>query len=246
MRLLIVLETPKNNHRFYLWDMKREIIATGDGSHSVFVREMNTSYHSRYGAIQESQHVFMEAGLLPLLHQQPILQIFEMGFGTGLNALLTLVHAESSRQPVYYRAIEKYPLPLSMTSRLNYCQLLGRLDLLAQFNQMHESGWQQDIRISKNFRLWKWKQDFTEYIPDPGFHLIFYDAFDPVAQPELWQKKIFEKLFDLLLPGGRLLTYSSNGRVRRALEAAGLKVQKLPGPPHKREIIRASKKESAI
>jgi tRNA U34 5-methylaminomethyl-2-thiouridine-forming methyltransferase MnmC len=222
--------------------VNRKIIITGDGSHSVTIPERNISYHSKYGAIQESVHIFIEAGLKPALHVYPLLHVFEMGFGTGLNTLLTLIQAEQENQLVAYQAIDNCPLEKSMTSKINFCSRLDRPDLQSVFELLHDCEWEKDIPISNWFRFRKCKQDFIDHLPRQTYHLIFFDPFDPAAQPELWEKKIFEKLFAMLRTAGALLTYSSSGRVRRSLEEAGFAVQKLPGPPHKREIIRAVKK----
>jgi tRNA U34 5-methylaminomethyl-2-thiouridine-forming methyltransferase MnmC len=222
-------------------DMERKMFLTEDGSHSISIPGQEVSYHSKYGAIQESNHVFIQSGLIAQLSVHAELVIFEMGFGTGLNALLTLIESEKEKKKIYYRAIEAFPLESSFVGRINYCSWLKRPDLQSVFYQFHDCEWEKDIAITPHFTLYKIKTDFIEYTPDESVNIIYYDAFAPVAQPELWTAAVFMKLFSMLLPGGILLTYCSKGAVQRAMKAAGFTVEKLPGPPHKREIIRARK-----
>jgi tRNA U34 5-methylaminomethyl-2-thiouridine-forming methyltransferase MnmC len=220
--------------------MRREIIVTKDGSHSIAVPDLNVSYHSIHGALQESRHVFIEAGLNYLLNNsncQPV-WIFEMGLGSGLNAFLTAIEAEKQKTKIHYTGVEQFPLSSEEASSLNYAKFLQHKDL---FQKMHQSEWNKDVMLSANFILRKENVDLINYSGDNHFDLIYYDAFAPNAQPELWTKEIFQKLFDLLNPNGVLATYCSKGDVRRAMIAAGFSVKKLPGPPGKREMLRAIK-----
>lgn len=204
--------------------MKRELQLTADGSHTIAIPDMNVTYHSTHGAIRESMHVFIQAGLQAL--QLPAVRIFEMGFGTGLNALLTMQHADI---PVYYYAVEQYPLTAEEVEGLSYG------------NELHAYPWNEDVKINERFTLYKAHTSLLSVQPEQEFDLIYYDAFAPGAQPELWTTEVFEKLYGLLAKGGILVTYCSKGDVRRAMQAAGFKVEKLAGPPGKREMLRAKK-----
>jgi tRNA U34 5-methylaminomethyl-2-thiouridine-forming methyltransferase MnmC len=222
--------------------MKREIIITQDGSHSIVIDQTNITYHSRYGAIQESKHVYIESGLKKLLNQKPCINIFEMGFGTGLNALLALISAEENNQKIHYQTIDEHFLENQLLEKLNYCEQLARLDLKSTFIQLHNCESEREICISSFFSFKKSQASLQNYIFNKYFDIIFYDAFAPRAQPELWTKEIFTKLFAALNQNGFLVTYCSKGDVQRAMQAAGFMIEKLPGPTHKREILRAIKK----
>jgi len=222
--------------------MERKIIFTQDGSHSVYATELDVFYHSIYGAIRESMHVFIEPGLKFFEPAQQQMYIFEMGFGTGLNVLLTLLYAEKEKKKIYYHAVEAFPLENLFIKKINYCSQLNRPDLQPAFDLLHSSEWEQDIEIGPYFILHKMHVDFNYYEINAQFQIIYYDAFDPINQPGLWTAPIFKKLFDMLTPGGYLLTYCSKGTVRRMMQEVGFVVEKLPGPPHKREIIRAGKR----
>ena len=218
--------------------MERTIIKNADGSHTVTIPEMNVSYHSKHGAILESMHVFIEAGFRYLITQtfnQPV-SIFEMGFGTGLNAFLTAIEATNKKIRVHYTSVDKHPLNEKEVSLLNYTESLKNEDL---FEAIHTAKWSQDTVINEFFTFGKTHADLLNYSPDEQFHIIYYDAFAPSAQPELWNQEMFEKLLSMLSPGGILVTYCSKGEVRRAMQSAGFKVEKIPGPPGKREMVRA-------
>ena len=230
--------------------MKRSLIITKDGSHTVSIPEMNVSYHSLHGAIQESRHVFIEQGLDFFLNNNPTadIQVLEMGFGTGLNALLTLVEAGPNLN-IHYMAIELFPLTIEEANLLNYCEQIKRQDLLPSFEKMHQCEWERDIAINPFFTIHKQKHSllaiknsnraYKNFLsPD----IIYFDAFAPAAQPELWTKEVFEMLYAILKNKGILVTYCSKGEVRRSMQAAGFVVEKIPGPPGKREIVRALKK----
>ena len=203
---------------------------------------MNVTYHSIHGARQESTHVFIREGLEAI---RPLrsgrIAIFEMGFGTGLNSLLTLINAGEKKQPVYYYSVELFPLNNEEVKQLNYCNELHRPDLQPLFERLHNCEWEKDIIITDHFTLHKTNTDLITLSTNQHFNLIYYDAFAPGAQPELWTVAVFEKLYHLLLPGGILVTYCSKSDVQRAMKAAGFMIEKIPGPPGKREMIRAIK-----
>jgi len=218
--------------------MERRIIKTADGSDTVAIPEMNVSYHSKHGAIQESMHVFIEAGFQYIINQstnKPI-NIFEMGFGTGLNAFLTAIEATEKGIKVYYEAVEQFLLSKEEVDELNYTDVLNHKDL---FRQMHECKWNEEIVLNEYFTLKKINENLIHYSTNQPFNIIYYDAFAPTAQPELWTEEVFKKLHSMLLPDGVLVTYCSKGSVRRAMQAAGFAIEKIPGPPGKREMVRA-------
>lgn len=218
--------------------MERRLELTGDGSHTIRVPSLQTSYHSRFGAVQESMHVFIEAGFRYYAGEKngPI-RIFEMGFGTGLNALLTLIAAGS--RPVWYETIEAFPLEEKMVADLNYHERLDSHGAVDWFRKLHRCPWDIPIEIKPGFTLVKHLALLENYRPEHQFDLIYFDAFDPDTQPELWTVDLFRKLSENIKTGGMLITYSSKGSVQRALRTAGFAVEKLPGPPGKREIVRA-------
>lgn len=223
--------------------MKKEIIVTGDGSHSISVPELNVSYHSVHGAITESQHVFIDAGYRTVCSQSLYqCSILEVGFGTGLNALLTAIEAEKTKQSIYYLALEPNSIGEKEFLLLNYCELLERKDLQEDFIRMHQCEWNKSLPVTEELLMHKSNCTLQTFEHKTRFDLIYFDAFAPNAQPELWTKDIFEKLFKMLIPGGILVTYCSKGDVRRNMLAAGFEVQKLQGPPRKREMLRALKK----
>jgi len=224
--------------------MQRNIIVTRDGSHSVEIPALRVSYHSVHGAIQESLHVYIQAGLRHLFQQHPAATgctIFEMGFGTGLNALLTVIEAATLQKTIYYYTVEAFPLETAMTEQLNYCEVLQQPGYTMAFNTLHQSEWNMPVAITDNFILHKLPASLADITIDRPIDIIYYDAFAPSAQPELWTTTVFQKLYASLAPQGILVTYCSKGDVRRALLAAGFKVEKIPGPPRKREMIRANK-----
>jgi tRNA U34 5-methylaminomethyl-2-thiouridine-forming methyltransferase MnmC len=223
--------------------MQRNLILTKDGSHTVVVPGMNVTYHSVHGAIQESMHVFIEAGFYrsACFEQPQQYQVLEMGFGTGLNALLTLLEAEKTKRSVHYTAIELYPMDIQQAHSLNYCDRLNRKDLQPVFNALHDCDWEKEISSTHYFTFKKTQASLIDFSSPQLFNLIYFDAFAPTAQPELWTKGIFEKLYAMMSDGGILVTYCSKADVRRAMQAAGFSTEKLPGPAGKREILRAKK-----
>jgi len=222
--------------------MERKIITTKDGSHSIAVPEMNVTYHSIHGAIQESMHVFIEAGFRSdYFRQKESNSILEVGFGTGLNALLTAIEAEKTEKSIYYLALEPFSISVEQVHLLNYCELLNRKDLQEDFIRMHQCEWNKSMAVTENLLMHKSNSTLQTFRHPTKFDLIYFDAFAPAAQPELWTKDIFEKLFRMMNDQGILVTYCSKGDVRRAMQSAGFIVEKLPGPPRKREMIRASR-----
>ncbi|HRH59769.1 MAG TPA: tRNA (5-methylaminomethyl-2-thiouridine)(34)-methyltransferase MnmD [Chitinophagaceae bacterium] len=221
---------------------QRQIQITADGSPTVAITENNLTYHSMYGALQESKHVFIQAGLQPLIHRHETIRIFEMGYGSGLNALLTLQHAIHHRQKIFYHAIELYPLSNDETENYMNASSFFNDGMKKHFSALHSASWEEDVMIHSSFSLHKTKKSVQEFTTSNTFHLIYFDAFDPNAQPELWTSAIFKKMFLLLEENGVLVTYSCKGDVRRAMLTAGFSVEKLPGAKGKREMLRAIKK----
>lgn len=227
--------------------MKRKIVTTGDGSTTIQITDWNEQYHSMHGAVQEARHVFLKMGLDFWMNENPdqnTLHILEIGFGTGLNALLTLMHAERSSVNLLYEGVEAYPVSSEELAQLNYLEAADAQAFEAVFEKMHRTPWEQTEIITEAFQLKKRKQTF-ETLEDQNQHdLIYFDAFGARVQPELWEQPIFEKMYRALKAGGVLVTYAAKGSVRRAMQAVGFKVERLPGPPGKREMLRAVKIES--
>ncbi len=221
--------------------MQRELLITKDGSHTIAIPEMNLTYHSIHGAIQESIHVFINAGLLHsgLFETIGVHSILEIGFGTGLNALLSLIEADKHQNRLYYTALETNPLEEQIIQQLNYCEQLNEPSYQEKFERMHECGWEEMYEISQFFRLTKKNTDLAEISYNEEFNIIYFDAFAPNAQPALWTEEIFRKLYSALTEEGILVTYCSKADVRRAMIAAGFTVEKIPGPQGKREMLRA-------
>ena len=215
-----------------------EIVVSGDGSHTLKMQHFDEHYHSHKGAIQESRHVFINMGLNPKTHLDSI-RILEVGFGTGLNALLTAVNEPTTN--IHYTALEAFPLPAVLTNKLNYPTLLDHKEALNLFNQIHEAEWNKPIAINPHFTLEKHEVGFEAFATQERFDLIYYDAFAPNVQPELWQPSIWEKLHGLMAAGGVLVTYCAKGQVRRDMQAAGFSTERLPGPPGKNEMLRVTK-----
>jgi tRNA U34 5-methylaminomethyl-2-thiouridine-forming methyltransferase MnmC len=218
--------------------MDREIRITGDGSHTVFVNQLEEPYHSIHGALQESAHVFINQGFMSL--NQLEVRILELGFGTGLNALLTLSESLKSHQQVYYHTVEKYPLSGEEYRKINFEEYVQDAPE-GSFLNLHRTSWGENVAITPRFTLFKELSDFRAMNPPDGIHLVYFDAFDPNKQPYLWTEEIFRRISKVTAPGGILVTYSAKGSVRRALKASGFEVRKVPGPPGKREMIRAIK-----
>jgi tRNA U34 5-methylaminomethyl-2-thiouridine-forming methyltransferase MnmC len=222
------------------------IITTKDGSHSLFSEQFNEIYHSRNGAIQESKHVFIRSGfdyVIRAFSSYGAIRIFEVGFGTGLNALLTLIEAEKLAVQVYYETIECFPVSAQLVNELNYTQLLDGEKYGPKFQSLHKAEWNRVHVISPNFTFKKNLANFPDFaLPPNSFRIIYFDAFAPESQPEMWTLDIVQKAYDVLVPEGVMVTYCSKSIFRKTLIEAGFMVEKLPGPPGKREMIRAVKK----
>lgn len=219
--------------------MKREIKITADGSSTIHLPDWGESYHSTHGAIQEAKHVFLKQGFDVFNKER--LSILEIGFGTGLNCFLTYLQATKQDVVVKYTGVEAYPVEKEEIQQLNYIQELAAFETKEIFEQMHACPWEEKQTLSKQFTLTKRKQFFKEITDINTFDLIYFDAFGAEYQPELWTEIIFKKMFEALKVNGILVTYSAKGSVRRAMIAVGFEVERLQGPPGKREMLRARK-----
>ncbi len=219
-----------------------QVVSTSDGSSSVYNPAFDGYYHSRHGAIQESEHVFMAAGLNRLLLQQKHINVLEIGFGTGLNALLTYYHARQNGVVIHYTSLEKFPLDESVYTELNYAAQL-QLGEEGQrfFLDLHKEKWNTEVSLRPDFILHKRQMDIQDFNAPEQFELIYFDAFAPTAQPELWSDAVFVAMYHALRPSGILVTYCAKGEVKRAMKRAGFTLEALPGPPGKREMTRALK-----
>lgn len=241
--------------------MPLKLIVTKDGSHTI-EGDGGITYHSIFGAIGESRHIFINAGLRALAGEWSSarsgsgseaiggrhmgtefasIRIFEMGLGTGLNALLSMLEAVDIGRPIVYEAVETTPLRLSLVRELNYCRLLGQPEWEPLFEKLHSVSWERPVRLQPDFELYKTRTDGAAYTLRQPADLVYYNAFDPVTQPELWAPAVFEKLYHQMAPGAILVTYCCKGSVQRALRSAGFVIEKLPGPAGKREMLRAFK-----
>ena len=219
--------------------MEREIIQTLDGSTTIHLKEWDECYHSKHGAIQEAKHVFIQNGLS--LFPNQAVSILEIGFGTGLNAFITLLESKKLHQSIQYVGVEAYPVNAAEVIAMNYVTELNAISDEALFKKMHESNWDEKVVLHPEFELTKRKQFFDEIDAVEEFDLIYFDAFGYRVQPELWSTAIFKKMFTALRPGGKLVTYAARGVVKRSMIEVGFTVEKLAGPPGKREMFRASK-----
>ncbi|MDH6312210.1 tRNA U34 5-methylaminomethyl-2-thiouridine-forming methyltransferase MnmC [Parabacteroides sp. PFB2-10] len=217
---------------------ERILTKTEDGSHTLFIPSMNEHYHSTKGAIQESTHVFIQAGWQAMPQQR--IRILEIGFGTGLNAFLTLCEADKSEKEIDYYAIERFPLEESLIEELNYANAVApqKKDL---FISLHRAHWGEAVAITDRFSLYKMEGDINSCQLPEGIDLIFFDAFAPEKQPEMWNLPLFEKLYASASPGAIFVTYCAKGEVRRNLQTAGFQMERLPGPPGKRHMLRGKK-----
>lgn len=224
--------------------VKREIFKTADGSHSIRLPEWNEQYHSKHGAIQEAEHVFIKSGLVRVLeglNPEKYLAILELGFGTGLNALLTALFSQQNNLEIDYTGLEAYPVAKEEWSQLNYPKEIKGENAQKLFDEIHRATWEEETVITPNFKLCKQKMFFQDFRQKEQFDLIYFDAFGPRVQPELWEEPLFKAMYDALHKNGVLVTYSAKGSVRRALLQVGFEVEKIPGPPGKREMLRAIK-----
>lgn len=220
------------------------ILPTSDGSVTLHSEIHNVTYHSINGAVTESMHVFIEMGLEKKQAEQKTIRILEMGLGTGLNAYLTFFHKKENE--LYYTALETNPISLAIAKDLNYSQQIENKAISETFLQIHTCEWEKDNSLSASFHLKKYIKKLQDFETEEKFDIIYYDAFDPAAQPELWTEAIFEKLYSLTAPNGILVTYCAKGSVRRAMQAAGYTTERLPGPPGKREMLRATKAKGLL
>lgn len=221
--------------------MKREFLTTGDGSLTIHLPDWDEQYHSKHGAIAEAKHVFIETGLRFITSEEKKKQIsiLEIGLGTGLNAFLTQSYAEENNVEISYTGVEAFPVISSEVKQLNYPEELNASREV--FLSLHDSSWESFTEISPYFSLLKRKQQFSEIADVNTYNLIYFDAFGARVQPELWTEAIFSSMYAALKTDGVLVTYAAKGSVRRAMQAVGFQVERLPGPPGKREMLRAIK-----
>ena len=219
--------------------MKRRIIETGDGSKTIQIDDWQEQYHSKHGAVQEAYHVFIKHGLDYLNADKA--SILEIGFGTGLNALITLIEAQKRNLTINYIGVEKFPVSKNELDSLGYVENLSANGFEEIYDKMHASAWGEKTNLTENFTLTKHQKDFKDINDINLFNLIYFDAFGPRVQPELWTEGIFQIMFDALKSSGVLVTYSAKGSVRRAMQQVGFSVERLEGPPGKREMLRATK-----
>lgn len=223
--------------------MERKIVRTADGSTTIFIPDWDEHFHSKYGALQEAYHVFIKQGLEEVRRSKDkdLISILEIGFGTGLNAFITLIEAERSGLSVEYTGIEAYPVSSDELGALNYTDTFTEKNAQKYFQLLHQVPWEKDQEITSFFKLHKKKLFFHEIKTENSFDLVYFDAFGARVQPELWTEEIFTVMFRAMKSGGVLVTYSAKGSVRRAMQAVGFQVERLPGPPGKREMLRARK-----
>ena len=214
------------------------IITTGDGSHTLVAPFPGEHYHSLHGAVNESLHVYIENGIAALTGRHEI-SILEVGFGTGLNALLSFYYARSHDLPIRYVTLENYPLDINIASKLNYGYLIGNGG--SDFIRLHKLPWNFENKIEDLFVLEKIETAVENAQYDSQFDIVFFDAFGPSYQPELWVQTIFKKMYESLKPGGILVTFCAKGQVKRDMASVGFRIDAIPGPPGKREMIRAYK-----
>jgi tRNA U34 5-methylaminomethyl-2-thiouridine-forming methyltransferase MnmC len=221
--------------------MKREVIQTEDGSKTIRIIELEENYHSIHGALQEANHVFMKYGLEEFKDKDQ-LSILEMGFGTGLNTCLTAINSSKLKVKIEYHGIEAFPVSQEELDALDYGNLLGE-ENRSLYDKIHSVNWDESLEISEGFNLKKIHSEIQNtQLQNEFYDIIFYDAFGPRVQDELWSEAIFQKMYNSLKVGGFLVTYCAKGQVKRNMKAVGFMVEALPGPPGKREMTRAWKK----
>lgn len=219
--------------------MKREVIITSDGSTTIHLPDWDEQYHSKHGAIQEAYHVFIKKGLDLF---QGNISILEIGFGTGLNAFITFLESQKRELKVDYTGVEAYPVALQEVNKLNYVKELNALANKEAFDKLHLVSWGEKHSIAENFCILKREQFFKDINDQSAYDLIYFDAFGARVQPELWTEEIFGLMFKALRNKGVLVTYAAKGSVRRAMQAVGFTVERLEGPPGKREMLRGTKR----
>jgi tRNA U34 5-methylaminomethyl-2-thiouridine-forming methyltransferase MnmC len=220
--------------------LKRKIIHTKDGSTSIHLIDWNETYHSKFGAIQEAYHVFIKSGFE--LFEDKNISILEIGFGTGLNAFITFLEALKTNQNIEYVGIEAYPVAVKEALQMNYVSELDAISNSDIFKKIHQSNWEEKIMLSPTFSLIKRQQFFQDISDKNAYDLIYFDAFGFRVQPELWSFEILEKMYKSLKINGVLVTYACRSSIKNAMLACGFTVEKLPGAPGKREMLRATKK----
>jgi tRNA U34 5-methylaminomethyl-2-thiouridine-forming methyltransferase MnmC len=218
--------------------MKREIRLTADGSPTLYVPELDETYHSMHGSVQEAKHVFIANGLSYLFSQKEQLSILEVGFGTGLNALLSARFALENKLAIQYTGMEAFPVEERIWSELSYFQTPLEMDL---YQKLMKTEWDVPHVLHSYFSLSKLEAKIQEWQSDEKFDLIYFDAFGPNAQADMWKLSIFENLYAVLNQGGVLVTYCAQGQFKRDLKSVGFSIEALPGPPGKREMTRATK-----
>lgn len=225
--------------------MKRELLKTDDGSMTIHLPDINEQYHSKHGALQEAKHVFLKMGLLPVKEyfENKTLSILEIGYGTGLNCLLTEQEGKKHGLNIHYTGVEAYPISEEEWKAMNYGKLLGTKDSETVYEKMHQINWEVKSELTNSFFLTKQKKEFKNIKDKELYNLIYFDAFGARVQPELWTEAIFQSMYDALQINGVLVTYSAKGSVRRAMQTVGFIVERLEGPPGKREMLRATKSE---
>lgn len=211
-----------------------EIQTTADGSSTIYLPELDEHYHSVNGAVQESRHVYINAGFNECKKDQ--LTVLELGFGTGLNALLTAMEAVKQHRKVVYISLEKFPLSKEVLSNLTYSNLNNDL-----FQEIHDAEWEKEVRLNDCFSLKKIKIDFSDYPFPEQYDVVYYDAFAPDKQAGVWTQELFDRISERMSSEAVLTTYCAKGAIRRMMQAAGLLVERIPGPPGKREMLRARK-----
>jgi len=226
--------------------VQRKIITTQDGSKSIHIVEWNEQYHSKHGAVQEAKHVFIDSGLTHFLKgkknvNSETISVLEIGFGTGLNALITLLEAEKKSLSINYTGIEGFPVSIEEIKALNYSSILEVQNKAPVFLSMHDSNWEEEIDMTSFFKLTKEKKQFSEVNAKNKFDLVYFDAFGPRVQPELWTESIFALMHKAMRSKGVLVTYCAQGNARRAMQKVGFAVEKIQGPPGKRHMLRATK-----
>jgi len=219
---------------------KIKIITTDDGSHSLYVPDLKETYHSTHGAWQESQHVFIKHGLDFMMEREKLekLNILEVGFGTGLNAILSVQWMLGADTQIEYHTLEPFPLDLELINQLNYGEFIKEESLIDIYHKIHACNWQASIPITENFSIVKHQTKLEDFKTNVKFDLVYYDAFAPSKQAELWTLEMIQKVSDMMSEGGVLVTYCAKGQFKRDLRAAGLEVETLPGPPGKKEMVR--------
>ena len=213
-----------------------EIITTADGSHSLYISSLDETYHSRHGALQESQYVFIQQGLEKIVSAGIVINVLEVGFGTGLNALLSAVYAQANQLEIHFHSLETFPLEAALMADYGDDITLGGHSVEV-FRKLHDVAWNKMEHVTDFFHLKKEEVSVQDAVLEQKYDIIFYDAFGPRAQPDMWTPEIFEKLYKCLDPGGMLVTYCAKGQVRRDMQSVGFRMERLPGPPGKREMM---------